>query len=171
MATHRLSILGGALPDATSRAFFEPYNVKATNDLFRQAVLILDDPGASEIHGVYNSFNVPKNYVGTASVIVVYTSTATTGTAALAFDYRSVGGTDTESLDQATFQETTNGNASAPSAINERMELSISLTDSNLAADDTLSYFFTRDGAIGGPTDDMAAALIVVDLLLQYDDA
>jgi hypothetical protein len=159
------------LPDATGRAFFEPFDVKATNDLFKHAVLILNDPGASEIHGAYVNFEVPSNYVDSAAIVVIYTSTATTGTAALAFDYRSVSGSNIESLDNSSFQETTNGNAVAPGTLNWRRELSIALTDTNIVADDTLEGFLTRDGVIGGPTDDMAAALMVHDLVFEYADA
>ncbi len=169
MATHRLSILGGAIPDATGRAFYEPYSVKATNDLFKHMVLILNDP-TSNIHGVYGAFSVPKNYVDTASIIVVFTSTVNTGTAALAFDYDSTA--DGETLDEGgSFDEETNGNAVAPATAQFRKELAISLTDSNIVADDTLHFFFTRDGVFGTPNDTMAAALTVVDLLFQYNDA
>jgi len=50
---------------------------------------------------LYGLFNVPKNYVGTASVIIVWTTTAITGNVVWDFDYRTVAGDDANSLDQA----------------------------------------------------------------------
>lgn len=165
-----MSIFGAqCVPDSAGRAFFEPYSVKATNDIFRHLVLVLNDPAASEAHGVYGAFTIPKNYVGSPVIVVVWTTTATTGNIKFDFDYRAVGGDDAESLDQATFQENLTVTDVAPSAANERMEATMSLTAGNLAVDDLLEFYFTREDGSG--TDTLAAAVTIHDLLFQWTDA
>lgn len=168
MATYRKRILWGpTLPDNTGTAFFEPYSIKATNDVWKHDVLILNDTAAD--HGVYSSFDVPLGYVDTANLVIVWTATAIVNDVEFDFMYRAVGGNDAESLDQAGSQEDVNANDTAPSAIHERMELTIALTDGNFAAGDTVTYFFSRDGTDAGDT--MAAAAIVFDLFFEYNDA
>lgn len=168
---HRIPILGvQSLPDSSGRAFWEPYDVKATNDVFKNLVLILNDPGASQNHGVYGKFRVPVNYLTTPKIVVVWTSTATTGTCLFAFDYRAIGGNDAESLDQTTFQEQIDISDVAPGAVNRKLEVSGALTGGNLAADDEVEFYFYRDGTTGAPTDTMAAAAIVFGVYFEYVD-
>lgn len=167
MATHRIPILGfGTIPDASGDVFFEPYSVKATNDVWKRLVAIFND--TSTRIGLRGGFVVPKNYVGTPKIIVVWTSTAITSDVEWDFDYRAVGGDDTESLDQTGTQETVNINDTAPSAIHERMEAALALTAANLAADDEVEFELFRDGTDGG--DLMAAAAIVFQVLFEYTD-
>lgn len=168
MATHRIPILGwGTVPDASGNVFFEPYDVKATNDVWDRLVLIFNDT-ATRI-GLRGGFTVPKNYVGAPKIIVVWTSTAIAGDVEWDFDYRAVGGNDTESLDQAGTQESVNLNDTAPSAAHERMEVALALTAANLAADDEVEFELFRDGTDVGDT--MAAAAIVFAVLFEYSDA
>ncbi len=170
MATFRMSIMGALAPDSTGNAFFEPYAIKASNDTFQHLVAILND--AASDCGFYGTFNVPKNYVGTAKIIPVWTSTATSGNAEFGFAYRAIGGDDAESLDQASFQEgPLYVQDAAPSASHERNTPSISLTSANLAADDTVEFYFFRDNNSTGGADDMAAAVILHDLIFEYADA
>ena len=166
--THRISILGAnTLPDASGNVFFEPYSIKATNDVFNHGHFIFNDTATRlALHGL---FSVPKNYVGTAKIVFVWTTTATSGDVEWDFDYRAVGGNDAESLDQATAQETVNVNDTAPSAVNERMEVEIALTDGNFAADDTVEFLAVRDGTDAGDT--IAAAVQLVGLYFEYADA
>lgn len=167
MATHRIPILGfGTVPDNSGDVFFEPYSIKATNDLWERLVLIFNNT-ATRI-GCHGGFVVPKNYVGSAAIIISWTSTATTNDVEWDFDYRSVGGDDTESLDQATVQESVNQNDTAPSAAHERMEISLALTSANLAIDDEVEFQLFRDGTDAGNT--MAAAAIVFSVLFEYSD-
>jgi hypothetical protein len=168
MATHRLPILGfPTVPDASGDVFFEPYTVKATNDVWGRLVAIFNDT-ATRI-GLRGGFTVPKNYVDSANLVIVWTSTATSGDVEWDFDYRAVGGDDTESLDQAGTQESVNANDTAPSAAHERMEISIALTDGNFAVDDEVEFELFRDGTDGG--DGMAAAGIVFGVFFEYADA
>jgi len=168
MATHRIPVLGfQTVPDPTNgEVFFEPYSVKATNDVWKYLVLIFTDGSTRD--GVRFCFNVPKNYVAGSKLIVVWTSTATSGDVEWDVDYRSVGGNDTESLDQAGTQESVNQLDTAPSAANERMEIAITLLNTNFAADDTCQIELFRDKTDAGDT--MAAAAIVHEVLFEYTD-
>lgn len=168
MATHRIPILGWqATPDSSGNVFFESYDVKATNDVWDRLVAIFNDT-ATRI-GLHGGFTVPKNYVGGAKVIIVWTATATSGDVEWDIDYRAVGGNDAESLDQAGTQESVNNNDTAPGAANRRLECELSLTAGNFAADDEVEFTLFRDGADGGDT--MAAAAIVFNVLFEYADA
>ena len=165
MATHRIPILGfGTIPDSSGDVFFEPYTVKATNDVWGRLVAIFND--TSTRIGLRGGFVVPKNYVGSAKIVVVWTSTATSNDVEWDVDYRAVGGT--ESLDQTGTQETVNIASTAPSAIHERTEASLTLTAANFAVDDEVEFELFRDGADGG--DLMAAAAIVFSVLFEYTD-
>ena len=168
MATHRRSILGFAtVPDDSGDVFFEPYSVKATNDVWKRLVLIFNE--TSSRRGLRGAFNVPKDYVGSPKIIVVWTAIATSGDVEWDFDYRAVGGNDVESLDQTGTQQSVNIADTAPSAIHERLEAVLALTAANLAADDTVLFELFRDGVDAGDT--MAAAAIVHDVLFEYSDA
>jgi len=167
MATHRIPIFGfNTCPDATGEAWFEPFNILAVNDQWRNIILVLDD--TANRHGVYGKFAVPQNYVDGANVVIVWTANAIAGDVEFDFDYRAVGGNDIESLDQAGVQQTVNANDTAPSAVFERMEITIALTDGNFAVGDTVEFLFVRDGTDGGDT--MAAEAIVFGVFFEYDD-
>lgn len=170
MATHRIEIFGWPTkPDSSGDVFFEPASIKGTNDFFDGMVLVFNDSGADdEISG---RFTVPQNYVGTANLVAVWTTTATTGDWEIGFAYRAVGGNDAESLDQATAQESllSGNNDTAPSATDERMTFTISLTDGNFLAGDTVQFIFSREGADAGDT--ISAAIRVFGLFFEYDDA
>jgi len=168
MATFRLPILGFATrPDTSVNVFLEGYDVKATNDVWDRLVWVFNDTATRM--GLHGGFAVPKNYVSAASVIVVWTSTATSGDVEWDIDYRAVSGNDSESLDQTSNQETVNLNDTAPGAAPRRLECVLDLTDGNFAADDEVEFTLFRDGTDGGDT--MAAAAIVFSVHFQYDDA
>lgn len=172
MATHRISILGAnTIPDTSGNCWLEPYTILATNDVWGLLVFRFGSSNAAEPTtriGLRGQFNVPKNYVGTASIIVVWTATVTTGNVVWDLDYRAVGGNDSESLDQAGTQESVTVTDAAPGAANRRLEASLSLTSANLAADDTVEFELFRDGADAADT--MAASGILFDVLFQYND-
>jgi hypothetical protein len=167
MALHRIPIITfSAQPDATGNVSFQPYNLIATNDVWRHNVLCFADSAVRDL--LYGSFAVPKNYVGTPKIIVVWTTTATSGNAIFDFDYRAISGNDTESLDQAGTQEALTVTDAAPSAAHERMECEMAMTAGNLAVDDTVEYLFARDGA---SSDTIAATVMVFGLFFEYADA
>jgi hypothetical protein len=170
MATKRLQILGWATkPDASGDVFIEPASIKGTNDFFDGMVLVFNDSGADD--EAFLRFEVPQGYVDSAALVIVWTTTAITGSVEFGVAYRAVGGNDVESLDQATAQESLlSGNDDvAPSAANERMEYSISLTDGNFAAGDTVQMILSREGLDAGDT--LAAAVRIYGLAFEYADA
>src|SRR6187399_227306 len=105
MATHRIPILGGQTnPETTGDVYLWPYVNTATNLFWKHLFWnIIDSDLDVKLYGV---FNVPKNYVGTATLVVVWTSAVISGNFGIEFGYRAVGGNDSESLDQATAQQT-----------------------------------------------------------------
>lgn len=168
MATHRLPVLGFATrPDTSGNVFLEPLDVKASNDVWDRLVWVFNDTATRM--GLHGGFVVPQNYVDAASLIVVWTTSATSGDVEWDCDYRAVGGDDSESLDQAGTQESVNNNDTAPSAAFERMECALDLTDGNFAAGDEVEFTLFRDGTDGGDT--IAAAVLVFSVLFQYEDA
>lgn len=176
MATHRIPILGWATrPDDSGKVWFEPQDILGTNDVWDRMLLRLDEDGTNATapttrHGVHGSFSVPKNYIGTPKVIIVWTATVVTNAIVFDFEYRAVGGSDTESLDQAGTQESVTLTTGAePSAAWERMEDEIALTAGNFAIDDAVSFFFARDGADAADT--KAGAALIEGLYFQYADA
>lgn len=172
--THRISIFGSLIPNSGGKSWFEPLSVLGTNDAFARMLGRIDQDGnnnaqLSTREGFYGSFNVPKNYVGTAIIIPVWTATVTSGDIVWDVDYRAVGGNDSESLDQSGAQESLTATDTNPSAAWERMETELALTSSNLAVDDTVQFLVMRDGVAAGDT--AAAATLLCDLIFQYADA
>lgn len=166
MATHRISILGpNTLPDTSGNVFFEPYPVKATNDFWKYLIAIFNDTATKD--ALYTQFMVPQNYVGTAKFYVIWTSAATSGNVVWEIAYRTVGGDDTTSLDQATAEETVSVTDAAPTATDRRMTPSMTPTAGNFAAGETVQVRLARDGTAA---DTMAAAAQVHDLIFEYAD-
>lgn len=163
--TIRVNMLGwGTLADPNGNAFFEPYSIKATNDVWKRTVLTFNDTATKD--GVHGFFHVPKDYVDSANLVVVWTSTATAGDVEWEIDYRSVA--IGESADQNTPQENTGSNDTAPGTTDLLQEFDIALTDGNFAAEDIVEFIFYRDGTDGGDT--LAAAVTVHHLLFEYQN-
>lgn len=168
MATKRVPIIGWqSVPDGTGEVTFEAFDVVATNDAWKHMVLSFQD--TANRHGIYGAFRVPDDFVGTAKLEVKWTSATTTGDVEWDFDYRAIGGDDSESLDQATAQESVNSNDTAPSAAFELMSIEIALTSGNFAAGDIVEFFLARDGTDAGDT--IADNVLLFEALFQYADA
>lgn len=173
MATHRIPILGFATrPDDTGEAWFEPADLNfGSNDLARGFVLALGSALAAQPtvkHGVYGAFRVPKNYVGSAVLVVEWSATLTSGDVVFDFDYNAVGGNDTESLDPAAWQESVTVTDTAPGTARRKLTATVSLTSANLAADDIVEFFLGRDGAAGADT--MAGRAYIFEATFEYAD-
>ena len=165
MATHRLPILGfNTKPN--DPVFPEPYTVKATNDVWKHYGFIFPDTGSRD--GLSGMFTVPRGYIDTAELVAVWTSIVTSGVLGWEFDYRAVGGDDSESFDQSTPQETILLTDNAPTAANNRLEVITSLTDGNFAIDDDVEFELFRNGS--GSLDTLVGAAILKRLFFQYSD-
>ena len=159
-----LSIHGAVGADNSGEVFPERYTVEATNDVWDLPIWVFAD--GSTRTGFHGGFTVPDDYASGANLVVTWTSVATTGDWEIDFDYRAVGGNDSESLDQSGTQESVNANDTAPSAANERMKITIALTDGNFAAGDFVEFFFARDKSDAGDT--IAAKVLLFDLEFEY---
>ncbi|KKL73892.1 hypothetical protein LCGC14_2070340 [marine sediment metagenome] len=175
MATHQISILGATTkPDTSGKVWMEPYSILATNDVWQHNIFRFDQDGNNNAQistrvGVYGIFTVPQNYVGSPIIIPVWTATVITGNCVWDFDYRAIGGNDTESLDQATAQESVTVTDAAPSAAHERLTPSLSPTAGNFAAGNTVEFLLVVDGT--DASDTLAGARLLHNLIFQYGDA
>ena len=168
MATRRKSIISGFAPDSSEDCYWEPWSIEATNDNFDPDVLIFNDDGSNKIGGA-GVFNVPDDYVGAAKIIVVWTSTATSGNAVWDLDYLCTAGNDSENLDDAADQSDSVTDA-APTAALRRLEAEFTgLTAGNFVADDTCFFNLDLDGANASCT--IGDKCVVVDIIFEYSDA
>ena len=171
MATHRVEFTGTLTPGGDDVAHF-PQSVLGTNDTFPALYLHYGDIGdatapttALEAHG---HFDVPENYASGAVFRIRWATTKTTGDVVWDVAYRAVGGDDTESLDQATAQETVSVTDTAGSAAWERLNTTVSATDGNFAAGDTVTVTVRRDGA--DASDTLAGVAILFQIFFEYSD-
>lgn len=166
MATHKIPILGVMSLPASGNAFFEPFQRKGTTNRWKHMIAtFLNSNSRAEMFG---TFMVPKNYVGTAKIIVEWSSTVTTGDVYWGFEYRRVRGDNTESIDQASQNESVAGIDSPPTVAYRRMVIAITLTSANLAADDLVQFVFFRDSS--NASDVHAAAVFVTGLYFEFSD-
>jgi len=160
-------------PDDTGECWFEPADlVFGANDLARQFLLRLGSNNAAAPtvkHGVYGSFRVPKNYVGTPMVVIEWVGTLTSGNVVFDFDYTAVGGDGAETFDPAAWQESVTVTDAVAGTARFKSTPTVAITGGNLAVDDIVEFFFGRDGADGADT--MAGSAWVAELILQYADA
>ncbi len=153
-------------PDTSGNSWFQPYSITAVNDNFNHMVAVASSTAAKT--GFYGTFHVPVDYTGAPEVKIYWTAPITTGDTVFDFDYRAIGGDDTESLDQATFQESVTATDTAPSAVDERNIVTLPLTAGNFAAGDTVEFYLARDGA--DVADTLASDTIITDAVFQYSN-
>ncbi len=167
MSTFRKNILGfGLRPDNTGDAFIEPASILGANGFFEHLVLVFNV--TTSVHSFFGSFDVPQNYVGSANIIIQWTSIVTRGAIRWQFGYRSVGGDDSESLDQITAIETVEVTDGPPTTTDLRLTATLSLTDSNFSAGETVVFHLTRDGT--DSNDLLAGAITAHSVLFEYAD-
>jgi hypothetical protein len=167
MATHRRSVLNKLQWDDSGNGYTTRYDDLATNDVWKQQVLVFKDTATRIL--LYGQFEVPQNYVGTAKLIIKWTASATTNNVVWDFDYRTVGGNDTTSLDQTGTEEATTVTDAAPGAAWRILETSITLTSANFTAGEEVEFLLGRDGADGSDT--MAASAVLIGAYFEYADA
>jgi hypothetical protein len=169
MATHQISILGGGVAlDNTGRCWVEPYDVFATNDVWKGNVFRFKDPTANQAHGFYGWFTVPQNYVSAATVIPIWTTTAITGNCQWRFTYRTVAGDNANSMDQTSSEQALRTADVAPGAAHRRLTPPMALTAANFAAGETVEFLFERQD--NASDDTLNTDCVLFDLLFQYAD-
>jgi len=169
MATYRLPIINSfSIPDTrltTGNVIPEPMNINfGTNNRFRHLLIRFLDTSTKD--GLAGKFKVPKNYVGSAKIIIDWSATVTTGNVVWGFDYNhaAAGG----SMDPSTDTESLTVTSAAPGTARLLVEASISVTSSNLAIDDEVMFLFSRVGSSGSDT--MASNAYLFSLLFEYTD-
>ena len=165
MATHRLAFADTLVPDTSGSVFWQPASILDTNDTFpTTSVLIYTDTAVHD--KAFGRFFVPKNYVGSANIIVRYKTTVTSGNTLWTAGYTSIAPGETG--DPAAVQEALGGSATAvPGTTNLLKDITIALTAANLAVDDTVLVYVGRNGA---GADTAAASLQLVDVFFEYAD-
>jgi len=173
MATHRVSVWSGSLvPDPSGKVWIEPATILGTNDIDKSLVVRIDEDGTNATQlstkaGVYLSFVVPKNYVGTPKIIIVRQCTKTAGDEVWDVDYKPVA--NAETLDPASFNTSDTATITVPATANHKSEASITLAAEALAIDDVVLAYVARDGVAAGDT--LAGASIIRDIIFEYADA
>lgn len=154
------------LPDGG--AYFELADTNfLANDRYSRMVLALPDTGTKI--GCTGRFRVPKNYVGTPELVIVWGTTATSGNVVFDFDAKAVA--DGESLDPSTDDETATATVAAPGTARLAKVTTIALS-ATYAPDDLVTFKLSRDGATGGgATDTLGATCYVEAAYFQYVDA
>jgi len=168
MATHRISILQAVQPDNTGRCWVEPYDIAATNDIWKHGVIRLANP-ATNNHGWYGIFEVPQNYVSAAAFKLNWTTTAITGNAAFRLTYRIVTGSNTTSLDQTSQTEQVSSTTNAaPGAAHRKMDATLAVTAANFSAGALVEYLIERFDSASNDT--CAADITVHNASFEYAD-
>lgn len=167
MATHRIPILGWAtMPDNSGSVYPELMGTNfAVNNLSKHQLWVFANTAAAmELYGL---FQVPQNYVGTAKVVLVWGTTATTGACVWDFDYDAAA--DAETLDPAAADESVTSTVTVPGTARLAKVTSINLTSANFAVGDTVQYIIRREGADAGDT--LAASAYLLGAYFEYADA
>jgi hypothetical protein len=165
MATHRLPILGfAALPDTSGSVWAEPSSISLSNDQYPALIFRFADTSGKI--GLRTRFVVPKNYVGTAKIVLIWGVNATSGNVVWDVDYRAIA--SGESFDPNSHQESVTGTTAAPGTAFLQAVTTINLTSGNLAVDDVVEMTISRDGADGSDT--TAADALLFAALFEYAD-
>ncbi len=167
MSVHRIPIIGfSSIPDASGNVWPEPATIKQTTAPWRGLQYIFKDTSTKD--GLHGRFMVPKNFVGTAKLCLVWAVNATTGNARWVFEYRAIA--DTESFNQAGNQESVGATVACPATAHLSKETLITLTSTNFAVGDVVDFAIFRDGAAAGPLDTVAADVALRGAWFEYAD-
>lgn len=166
MATHRIPIISqNMLPDAGVFPDRVGNQITATNQVGNQLCLVMADGGADE--GFYDSFKVPKNYVGSPKFVATGILDGVMTSVTLQFGIKGITISDNEASDAAYSTEDT-GNITADHADEDKAEVSITASNfSGFAADDEVHYYFYIDAS--GNT--YAGNFLLTQLEFEYADA
>jgi|SRR3990170_855171 len=154
-----VDILGSpTIPDTSGNVYAEPAAVNfQANDRYPGLVFVFADSGTRIALGI--GFRVPDDYIGvSASIELIWGTTATTGDARLEFDYTAIA--DNESLDPSADQESVGATATVPGTARLRETTTLTLTPGNFAAGDWVEGQIVRDGADAADT--LAASLYLI---------
>jgi len=165
----RVSMLNVSLGyDTTGSVYPEPAGVTfGVTNFPRIIVQTFNDTSTRDC--MWGQFSVPTDYSANSSIVVVWSSLATSGNVDWEFDYAYVTANDTNSLDASASSLTAAGVDAAPGATERRMEFDLGSPSTGIAADATMLWGLCRDGLEAGPTDTLADQVHVYDVLFEYD--
>ena len=173
MATHQISILGAnTAPDASGKVYFEPAEVAmtlGTATLGTLLVCTIQAPAGAGDCGLYATFTVPQNYVGSPVIVIKGYVAESPSTNAIAFAAAFQPAiADNESIEQAFDTEDTTGAITTAYTAEDLLVASITLTPAAaFAAGDIVNLYLKRDDTDDAQTGEFHMA----DLLFQYADA
>jgi len=146
MATHRIPIISqNMLPDSGVFPDRVGNQITAANQVGNQLCYVLADGGTDE--GFFDSFSIPKNWVGTSKIIVKGILDGAMTTVVLQFGVKGITLADNEAADAAYSTEDT-GSISADHADEDKFEVSITLTNfTGFAVDDEVHYYLYVDAS------------------------
>jgi putative transposon-encoded protein len=165
MATHRVFIPATAFSfDTSGNVYPKPSAIDDVNDRFSHEILAFKDSGTRI--GACAPFTVPKNYVSTPKVVIVWKSTATAGAVVWDADAKAVA--DGESLDPSTDDDAQTVTTTTPGTARLRKDSTLSLSGT-YAPDDEVLLAVYRDGAQAADT--LAAEALFEGVFFEYADA
>ena len=170
MATHDMPILGPmTAPDSSGSVFFEPLEVAMTLGTATFGTLLgltIQAPSGADV-GVYGSFVVPQNYVGTPLCVIRGTLAEAANT--LAFGLKSIQVAHAETVEIAFDTEDVAENSTWTGLAAEEMyEEIITMTPATAyVAGDVIFFYLFRDDDQGDQTGEFHLS----ELLFRYNDA
>ena len=169
MATHRLplDILSGNLSSGVFRTLVKT-QLSLASAPGNEICVVMSDPAGGGDAGVYGSFSVPKNYVG-SPVLVIRGILDGAPTNALPFGAQMKPLANSEAYDAALGTEDTASNSTWTGYADEDVyEETITLSNVTLAVDDDVDFFFYWDDSVGSP---WSGNFLLTRLALQYSDS
>lgn len=164
MATFQLDITNSFKPDASGEVFYEPYLTKDSGAVIDTTVLIFNDSGTKD--GATTAFVVPKNYIGTAKLIVFWNANATTGNCIYDLSYLTrSNGEDMGAAATSTSDTVTQGTNGTAFNLNTS---TMTLTSSNFTAGDICLLELFRDTL--NASDTLAVSAIIHKVVFEYAD-
>lgn len=171
MATHRISVLSDVALDTTVFLATVGSQITAATapSVGSQLCYVMNDGGADE--GIYFSFPIPKNYVGSPVLVMRGILDGAPGASdVLGLGFRKRAVADNEAAD-GTFDAEQLGNKSIGSgglnyADEDEIEITISLTAGDYSVDDTVYGYLFIDASVTT----YAGNLLLKDVLFQYAD-
>lgn len=173
MATHRMSILGGEVPDSTVPLDLVSNQITAAAapSVGNNLAYVLADGGADE--GIRGRFTIPKNFVSGAKIVVkgILDGAPSAGDD-LAFGIRKRAVANNEAADgtydaEQTAQNADIGSTGTNHANEDLFEISITLTDGDYAVDDEVFFYAYIDAS--GTT--YTGNFLLTDLQFEFADA
>lgn len=171
MATHRRGILNATVtPDGTAFCFAAPLSTQLslTNASAGKAIcFVMKDPAGGGDAGLYGTFQVPKNYVGTPKIVGRFVLDGDPAGTTVGLGLKVLAREGSEAWDTALGSEATASNATWTGYADEDVyELAVSISDT-LVVDDTVQFFYYIDDSAHTYTGN----LLLVSLEFEYADA